>query len=515
MRIAENMAWPPIDFLGWKMAEHSAWYTGDPEILADYYSKVMDANIQKLPYPIRTSESFWGRQYKNQGEIFVHVPIAGDIAETSANVLFGDSPVITIGEDDGKKASQASQKELDKMLLESKFFNKIMEAAETCAAIGGAFIKVAWDSELSEYPIPVVMQADKAIPTFRFCILTKVVFWQVFEHEFDSTKFYRLLETYERGKITNELFLGSADKLGMKVELTSCEYTNELEDIVVTPDTMLAVYIPNVLPNRLNRNSYLGRSDYSGIEGMMDSLDEIYSNWVKDIVLAQGKIHIPEAFLSKVDGKRSFNVDKMLYVKLDMDPTIENKPITATQFDVRAEQFEKSALNFLERIVTSAGYSPQSFGLNISGGGESGVALNVRERKSFATKAKKEQYWQPALKQLIEGMIAVYSEMLGGSLPMDEEVNITFGTGASSTLTEIATAVKMISDAQAASTETKVRWLHDDWDEEQVKVEVAAILSETAAAIAPPEGNPDQAQMDTQNNKSTTETDTEDDTTLD
>lgn len=508
MKITENMAWPPIDFLGWKMAEHSAWYSGDPEILADYYSKVMDANIQKLPYPIRTGESFWGRQYKNQGEIFVHVPIAGDIAETSANVLFGDSPVITLGEKDNKKALQSSQKELDKMLLESKFFNKIMEAAETCAAIGGGFMKVAWDSELSDFPIPVVMQADRAIPTFKFGILTKVVFWQVFEHEIDSSKMYRLLETYERGLITNELYLGNADKLGLKVDLTSCEYTSDLTESVPTPDTMLAVYIPNVLPNRLSRSSYLGRSDYSGIEGMMDSLDEIYSNWVKDIVLAQGKIHIPEAFLTKVDGKRSFNVDKMLYVKLDMDPTIENKPITATQFDIRAEQFEKSALNFLERIITSAGYSPQSFGLNIQGGGESGTALNIRERKSFATKAKKEQYWQPALKQLIEGMMMVYNEELGGGLP-EEEVNVTFGTGSTSTLTEIATAVKMISDAQAASTETKVRLIHDDWDEEQVKAEVEAILSETAAALAPPEGNPDQAQMDKQNNKS--ETDTGDD----
>jgi hypothetical protein len=53
----------------------------------------------------------------------------------------------------------------------------------------------------------------------------------------------------------------------------------------------------------------------------------------------------------------------------------------------------------------------------------------------------------------------------------------------------------MVSDAMAASTETKVRMLHTDWDEDQIKKEVEAIKEENAAKTAPFE-NPDNFEME-------------------
>jgi hypothetical protein len=180
-----------------------------------------------------------------------------------------------------------------------------------------------------------------------------------------------------------------------------------------------------------------------------------------------------------------------------MDPlSVEGKnPITATQFQIRADQFEKTSLNFIERIVTAAGYSPQSFGLNIQGRAESGTALAIRERKSFATKSKKEQYWQPALKQIVHLMILVHNEFLGGTLEPDSQINVAFSDSITNDTTEVASAIKMVSDAMAASTETKVRMLHTDWDEDQIKKEVEAIKEENAAKTAPFE-NPDNFEME-------------------
>jgi hypothetical protein len=113
------------------MAEHSAWYSGDAETIANFYTLYLNKNIKNLPYPLSNDEKFWGRQVKNQGEIFVHVPIAGDIAETSANLLFAESPLIKLPDAHGERASSSakeSQKTLDTMLLGIGFFNKILEA---------------------------------------------------------------------------------------------------------------------------------------------------------------------------------------------------------------------------------------------------------------------------------------------------------------------------------------------------------------------------------------------------
>ena len=481
MQIYENMNWPPNGLLEHKAKEHSAWYSGSSEILANFYTEYMAENFMNLPYNISNNEMFWGRQIKNQGEIYVHVPIAGDIAETSANFLFSEPPMIKIVEANVAKAGSTykqAQENLNNVLVETGFHRKLLEGAESSSAIGGVFLKIAWDEEISEYPIPVVVQADKAIPEFTFGILTAVTFWKVVDMDDNGNKVYRLLERYEKGYIRYSLWLGTGDKLGKEIDLTIHPETADLEQTVETGvDDILAVYIPNMLPNRLERNSYLGRSDYLGIEGLMDSLDETFTNWMREIVLAQPKIHIPESFMKYTEGRPRYNIDQMLYVKLDMDPTT-NSEITTTQFEIRAEQFEKTTLNLLDRIITSAGYSPQSFGLNISGRAESGTALSMRERKSFATKNKKQSYWQPAIKKLVQNMILIYNIKLGGNIEPNVNINIAFSDGITNDMNELSSSVKMISDALAASTETKVRLLHPDWNEQQVIEEVKKIKDE-------------------------------------
>lgn len=503
MKIVENMPWPPMNTLYWKMAEHSAWYSSDPETIANFYTEWARIDIpdKNTLYPLVNKEAFWARQIQNQGEIFVHVPVASDIAETSANFLFGEPPLIRIAQANQLNTNKSyldTQNVLDKMLDEVRFNSRISEAAESCAAIGGVYIKLAWDTDLSPYPIPVIEQADKAIPEFKFGILTAVTFWKTIDSDESGSKVYRLLERYEKGSINYSLYKGTSDKLGYKVDLSSHPDTESLPETVETIPELLCVYVPNILPNRLSRSSSMGRSDLLGLEGLMDSLDEVYSDWVRDVALAQAKILLPESFLKKTQSGFRYNLDKMLYVQLDVDPITLSKgqAITPQQFDIRADKFEKTALNLLERIITSAGYSPQSFGLNIEGRAESGTALSIRERKSFATKNKKENYWQPALQKIVKLMLLVYKEELNGSVDTDVDINITFNDGITNNLTELSQSVQMISNAMAASTETKVRLLHSDWTEQQIMAEVNKILDENRVQIPEGIGNLDIYQLD-------------------
>lgn len=448
------------------------------------------------------SEMFWSRQIKNCTGIFVHVPIAGDIAETSADLLFSESPSIKIAqahELNAPKSYKDSQSSLDDMLDGVGFFRRISEGAEACSAIGGVYIKVVWDEYVSKYPIPAVVQSDFALPEFKFGVLIAVTFWKVVrEEKTDSkSKVYRLLERYEKGIIKNTLYLGSSDNLGYIIPLESLSDTEDLEDVVTLPiPELLAVYIPNMLPNKLDRTSYVGRSDLLGVEGLMDSLDETFTAWVKEIILTQAKVLLPESYLEKMGDKFRYNLDNMIYGKLDIDPTVEGNKITPLQFIIRAEQYEKTTLNIIERIISSAGYSPQSFGLSISGRAESGTALNIRERKSFSTKAKKESYWYPALKKLLNNMILLYSTELGGDIELDSDINIEFSDSSSNDFLTTANAVKMVSDAHSASIETRVRILHPDWEEEQIVKEVSALKMENSIVSEVPPENPDIFQLD-------------------
>ena len=485
-KIQENMLWPPMNFISWKMAEHSAWYSGSSEVLANFYSNYMNAHLPaKALREMSNDSSFWGRQLQNQGEVFLHVPLAGDIAETSASLLFSEEPTIRIAEANVENAS-TNAKNTQQALLDAlddrtvQMFNKIYESAEACSGIGGVYIKLAWDEEISKYPIPVVEQADYAIPEFKFGVLNAVTFWKVMRIEKDGSKTYRLLERYSKGLIEYTLYLGTSDRLGYAVPLESIEETEDLKDFIdLNVDALLAVYIPNIRPNRVDRGSNYGRSDYCGQEGLMDALDETYSSWMKDIALAQAKVMIPEEFLQKTEKGFRYNLDQMLYTKLDMDPTIEGNKITPQQFAIRSVEFEQTSVNLMERIISGAGYSPQSFGLRIEGRSESGLALHIRERKSFVTKGKKERYWKPAIQRLLELFMLVYRfELRGNEVDPNLSPTVEFNDGVLNDRNETANSLKLLADAQAISVETRVRILHPDWEEEQILAEAERIKEE-------------------------------------
>lgn len=490
--IKEGMQWPPMDLERYKMQEHSTWYSGEAELLANFYFDNDLQNYMNLNYGTRNNNKFWARQIKNQSNFFIHVPIANDISETSSTFLFGESPIIRFGSD--SEGMKENQKQLDDMLTKSGFYQKIVEGAEVASAIGGVYLKVAWDSELSDQPIPVIAQCEQAFPIFKFGKLFKVTL--VYEVENDGSTVYRLAETIEKGKITNELYKGSSDNLGKVVELGECEATKGMEVSVNTGEVMTCVYIPNLLPNKLNRQSPMGRSDYHGTETLMDALDEVFSAWMVDVQIARGKIHVPSGYVKELEGgKTKFNIDTMAYEELDIDPTAMTDPIKATQFEIRSQQFEQTCLNLMDRIITSAGYSPQSFGLNIAGRAESGTALNVRERKSFGTTNKKQSYWEEGLKNFIKAMCIIKQEYLGGKFTCELDVNIAFSDGISNNMSEVSNVVKMLSDAKAISTDTKVRMVHPEWTDEQVQEEVERILNDESSGM-PMENPEDLTQME-------------------
>ena len=426
-KIVEGMQWPPMDLERYKMKEHSVWYSGEAELLANFYFDNDLQNYMQLNYGTRNNNKFWARQIRNQSSFFIHVPVANDISETSSSFLFGESPIIRF--DSSTEAMKDNQKLLDDMLTKSGFYKKLVEAAEVASAIGGVYMKVAWDSDLSEWPIPVIAQCEQAFPEFKFGKLIRVTL--VYDVSNDGSTVYRLAETIEKGKITNELYKGSSDNLGHLADLSECEATKDLKKEIDTGDIMTCVYIPNLLPNKLDRQSPMGRSDYQGQETLMDALDEVFSSWMIDVQIARGKLHVPSGYIKEIgeNGKTKFNIDTMMYEEMDVDPTALTKPIEATQFEIRAEQFEKTCLNLLDRIITSAGYSPQSFGLNIAGRAESGTALNVRERKSFSTTNKKQAYWEDGLKEFIKAMCVIKQTFLGGNFTCELDVNIAFSEG--------------------------------------------------------------------------------------
>lgn len=480
---ANNQDWPPKPWLPVyaKYAEWSAWYSGDPQALAAVYGGQVQWRKRHAWWKFWTSMEDETGHYPTRAQL--HVPLASDVAAINAALLFGEKPTILIAEAHEENApsdAMATEDRLAEIIDAGDIHGRLVGAAESAAALGGVYIKVDWDKAIASVPLLTVVQADSAIPDWKHGILTGVTLWRVLER--DHTTVWRHIERHETaangtGLVLHGLYKGTDDKLGQQVALTERAETASYRNVVWLPFEGLGIrYIPNMSPNPLWRGSPLGRSDYHGVEGLFDALDETWTSWMRDIRLGKARLLVPEDYLRKEGGGFRFDLDQEVYVPLDT-PDAGNAPITESQFAIRVEEHERTSNALIERIVSRAGYSPQTFGLTIEGRADAAAALRIRERRTLMTQQRKRAYWESPLADLLEMLLAVdKAEFKSGVTVYRPAVNMADSLTPDEI--EMATAVKMIADAGAASTEVLVRMLHQGWTEDQVSAEVARIREE-------------------------------------
>jgi hypothetical protein len=424
------------------------------------------------------------------------VPLAGAIAATSANLLFG-SPLNLTAEDD------ATQQRLDE-LADDTTYAVLREAAEIAAALGGVYLRVVWDQNVQDKPWLVAASPDIAVPEWRWGRLSAVTFWNVIRE--DANTVVRQLERHEPGWIRHSVWVGNANELGTQMSLADFPETADLAESVVDGDgvptgttKLTAQYIPNLKPNKLWRHipaaAHLGRSDFSGVEALMDALDEAYSDWMRDLRLGKARLLVgPEVLRSRGKGDGAeFEIDRELFTPLNIEPGEDKgSAIEQVQFTIRTEEHRALCAELVERIVLGAGYSLQTFGVT---GDVAATATEVtaRERQSLTTRANKANYWRPALAHLF-GVLLEIDRAVFGTSTTPAQPHVEFPDIVSPDPTDVANQLSLLSAAGAVSTYEKVRRLNPDWTDEQVSDEVTRIREEAPTQPAAPQPEVDAAQ---------------------
>lgn len=467
MIIEEGTAWPPaeVKHVYEDIEAYDAWYSGDP-------ARLMKVNRGKA-MPRR----FWGAPRRLERRT-VHVPIAADISQISADLLFSEHPKITVQD-------KRLQERLDAIIESDGLIAKLVEAAEIAAALGGVFLKVDWDRQLADHPILNIVQPDQVIPTFRHGMLAEAIVWSVVEEQ--SGRVFRLLEKHTPGHILTELYEGTSYQVGEPVPLAAMPQTEDIPPEVNTGiDALLCVYVPNRRPNRQRRGTRYGMSDLHGTDSMMDALDETATSLMRDIWAGLSRVMMPESMLEyDVQLKQAYvDLEEALFVPVSASETTDplSQQITVSQFTIRTEEHINASLHWIERIVSAAGYSPQSFGLSIEGRADSAAALKVRERKSFTTAARKAEYWRPAVQRVLWLMLMVDQLQFSGSV-VAEVPNVEIQDSVIEDLRERSASIEMLSRARALSIRTAIRLLHPDWGGDQVEAEALDIMQENGILV--------------------------------
>lgn len=474
---ASSKAWPPIGWLWQDYERAAAWYSGDPVRL-------------KMATVGDNTDRFW----KTGENVKVHVPIAADISAMSSAMIFADSPVITVGD-------EKTQERIDEISEKTMLYNVLLQAAELASVYGGVFLKWSW-AKTDGFPRLTAVPADSGMPYWMGGNLARVKLYTVVKED-ENGGIWRLEETYTKdGKIKTKLYCGSENDIGTEHALNELEETRGiLPESNSGTNTMLAFYVPNLLPNRSRPHLRFGRSDYDGLYGLFDELDEAYSAIQRETRMTKTTVIVPAEYLRKREaifgGVTPYAKEKEwvyanetgAFTALDIDSDRTSSPITIVNPEIRAESRIAVCEDLVKRILMHAGYAPQSAGIDVMGNAESGTALNVRERKSIRTTETKKTYWWHALNDIIRAGLRLDAKVFGSGIDPETDFSIELPTNAQPDVSQLAQIVEQLERAGAASLEYKVRVLHPDWDDDQCAEEVERIRSEQSASA--------QAEIDT------------------
>src|SRR5213595_3823605 len=506
-----NPAWPPTQLAQIlpKLGEWSAWFAGDSDQLSMVYGGATGSDPSATGFfasdhgGFRATVGraltrwFWGEASRGPDRrVKLHIPIGAEICQASADLLFYDTITVT---SDNKDA----QNRLDE-LCDDHFNAEITTAAEVCAALGGVYLRVTWDPALKDAPFITHVDADMAIPEFSWGTLTAVTFWQVVARE---GKFvYPHLERHDKdangeGIILHGLYQGEEDKLGHPVPLTDQPATAPLaKDVdafgIISSQSpgLCVVYVPNQTPNRrwrthqLGRN--LGRSDLDGVEQLMDALDETYTSWMRDIRLGKARLMVAKSLLNNVGtgNGSAFNAEQEAYASMNMlggqDMKLADQ-IQQIQFNIRVAEHKDTTSQLTMEILQMAGYSAETFGI-YEGGGATKTATEVeaKQQRSLLTRDRKWRLWRPALQDALGKLLRVDNAIFGNNtVPDDADVDISIAEGVQESMLTLAQTVQILRAADAASDEVVIGMIHPDWDEEQIKDEIALIQEQKQTAL--------------------------------
>lgn len=498
-----NVAWPPkrLGNILPTISRWDAWYVGDPDGLRKVYGQAARPAVRpgQLAGGVvgAASRFWWGRPASDltvTQRDHLHVPIAADLCQAAADLLFAEPPTIT-------HPDTAVNERLAE-LVDDHLLTTLAESAEIGAALSGVYLRVNWDRELfPDGPFVTAVHADAADPEFTWGRLTAVTFWRVVRT--DGQQVWRHLERHElragEGVILHGLYQGTVDNLGRPVPLTDDASTRDLADVVDAESTistgspgLAVVYVPNIRPQRRWRTDpvgrHLGRSVLDGIEPLMDSLDETYSSWMRDLRLGKARVIVARSLLESrgPGGGAFFDSERELFTEVNALPAREASglPIEQVQFAIRVQEHQVTAQDLHRLILRTAGFSAQTFGESTDAAATA-TEVTARERRSFMTRDRMIRLWKPSLVDLVTKLLAV-DAVVFGKAGVDEPADVAFPDGVQESPEALATTANLLNQAAAASTRVKVQMVHPDWDDPQVDEEVDRIQAEQGMAVPDP-----------------------------
>ncbi|WP_282698215.1 capsid protein [Streptomyces sp. CC208A] len=493
----KGAAWPPISpIVRSDMEDWAAWYSADPDRLAYRYRtrrRTGRAYGQPDNRPSQyrggivgtVARWFWGEPTPaGEKRANLHVPLARDLARTSADLLFSEPPTLI--------TQNAATRDRLEELMTTGLRRTLIAQGEVCSALGGSYLRLVWDTRIQPGPWISLVRADGAAPEFFGERLRAVTFWKVIA--FDGQKVVRHLERHEPNLILHGVYEGTEDNLGSPVPLSAYPDTKDLLPVRELPlqGRLACSYIPNTMTapdwHDVPGAAGLGTSDFQGAEGMLSAVDEAYTSWMRDIRLARSRILVPSGYLQSLGtGQGVAWEDREVFAPMNIPPTGE-QGITLNQFAIRHEEHRATIEDLVSRIVRNAGYNEGTFGDDGDSTQMTATEVKARNARTMATRARKTELETVGIAEITETLLILENSGLFPGAPQTEveRPEVRWQDSVQEDTKVLAETADLLRRADAASTETLVALVNPGLPLEEQAKEVRRIMRETGRDTADP-----------------------------
>lgn len=538
MPLPENNsgAWPPPAHTQrlTRMREARAWYGGDRAKLAAMYGGSTGAASSHIATTINPegkglvqravsaiSNRFWSRTVAaGETDTRRHLPIAQDIAILSSEWLFGEPCTFRVNGPVYESDAEASidpatnaptpahrkgdplpetvkaQEALDAILEANSVESLLLQSGEIGAALGSMPLRVVLNRAMFDTPRLVRVDPAACVPMFSWGALTGVVFWREVRVGWASGNVVvRHLELHEGGRIFHGLYRGAPDQLGVRIPMAEGDADCQAIAVNLDADSAIvkrfehqgkplktATSIPNVLPDPLDIDNLVGRSDYTpAVIDLMDAADHLYSQFMENVEDARGRVLLSKAMLESggIGKGMTFDSSQRYFTKLNLPPTEKDGalPIEKVQFELRAEEYLASIDAITSKAIEAAGWNPET-GSDEGAAPMTATEVHDRRKRSNSTRDKKLAYVRRELEALAFTLLVLHSQEFDTTVK-PYPVEVQFPPAVQPSITELAQTAQTLRAAKAASTQVLVELVHPDWDKVQVAKEVERLEKES------------------------------------
>lgn len=376
----------------------------------------------------------WMEDQGDLGITYIVCNFAGLISKIAADMLFGEIPYFVAGEEGSEE-----QESLIEIVKKNYLHTINYEMALSGSWRGESIYKVRFGSLFvkgkGEIPSSIIEPAD---PKTFFPVLDEDNVRSLRGADFawikrHKGKKYLRVERHSPGLIQNELYLLDGEAIISRVPLHSIEDYKEVPD---SEETGFPGMLFQFVPNMRTDDEFWGISDYDGMEGIFDELN----NRVSRISRVLDKHESPKLILPPgILQEDPYNPGRWYVEKEDLE-AIEVNPEALGNgqandlpryltWDAQLEAAFKQIDKILELGMMMSETNMDAFGLGKSGMAESGRALKFRLLRTISKINRKKLYFDQALKNILYTAQFLESIHAGGPSPEELEYRIEWQDG--------------------------------------------------------------------------------------